>query len=214
MLSAHTIAEKDQYLYVGLSNGKIFLYRKKAQNSRLIVDRGKDHECLELVSTTAHKGKITQLIATEIDGREVLISGSADRTIKLWEPKNTKQNKCFQTVIGHQGSILSMLYLPMIQTLVSSSTDGSMRIWKIDPARQLLLYPWFIEHQRCHEFASHKESRAQIKDSSGNKSRSDVWNTALDYMVTQQIQLFACDSEGSLYVFESTDGRSSSKHDS
>lgn len=106
LFSAHTLSYKDQYLYVGLSNGKIYLYKKKSLDSKLIVDRGKDHECTELVSVTAHKGKITQLIFTEIDGREVLISGSADRTIKLWEPKNQKSNKCFQTIIGHSGSIL------------------------------------------------------------------------------------------------------------
>lgn len=86
---------------MGLTNGKIFLYKKKVMDSKMIVDRGKDHESIELVSPTAHKGRISQLIFTEIDGREVLISGSADRTIKLWEPKNTKSNKCFQTIIGH-----------------------------------------------------------------------------------------------------------------
>lgn len=130
--SAYTINFKDQQLFVGLSNGKILLYKKKGMDSKLIVDRGKEHECVELVSPTAHKGKITELLFTEIEGKQVLISGSADRTIKLWEPKNNKGNKCFQTIIGHQGSILSMVYLPMIQTLISSSTDKTMKIWRID----------------------------------------------------------------------------------
>ena len=95
MFSAYTFAKKDQYLFVGLSNGKIFLYKKKVMDSKLIVDRGKDHESIELISPTSHKGRITELLYTLIDGKEVLISGSADRTIKLWEPKNTKSNKCF-----------------------------------------------------------------------------------------------------------------------
>lgn len=106
MFSAQTLSYKDQILYVGLSNGKIFIYKKKGIDSKLIVDRGKDHEIHELASSTPHKGRISQLLFTEIDGWEVLISGSADRTIKLWEPKNNKGNKCFQTIIGHEGSIL------------------------------------------------------------------------------------------------------------
>ena len=136
----------------------------------------------------------------------MLISGSADRTIKLWEPKNTKSNKCFQTIIGHQGSILSMVYLPMIQTLISSSTDNTMKIWRIDQARQLLLYPWFIEYQKCNDLVSHKTSKARF--AKGSSQDEEVWLTAFDYLVSSQIQLYACDSEGSLYVFESGEGRS------
>ena len=82
-------------MFVGLSNGKIFLYKKKVMDSKLIVDRGKDHESIELVSPSSHKGRITKLLYTEIDGKEVLISGSADRTIKLWEPKNIKTKNPF-----------------------------------------------------------------------------------------------------------------------
>lgn len=99
---------------MGLTNGKIFLYKKKVADTKLIVDRGKDHESIELSCSSNHKGKIMKLLYTEIDGKDVLISGSADRTIKLWEPKNTKSSKCFQTIIGHQGSILDMVYMPMI----------------------------------------------------------------------------------------------------
>jgi WD40 repeat protein len=148
---------------------------------------------------------VSQLLYTEIDGKDVLISGSADRTIKLWEPKNTKSNKCFQTIIGHQGSILNMIYMPMIETLISSSTDKTMKIWRIDKARQLLLYPRFIEYQKCNDLVSHKTSKGGF--SKGSADTSAVWLTAFDYLVSSQIQLFACDSEGSLYVFESGDRR-------
>jgi len=37
-----------------------------------------------------------------------------------------------------------MIYLEKVQLLFTSSTDGTMRVWRIDQARQLLLYPWFI----------------------------------------------------------------------
>ena len=81
----------------------------------------------------------------------MLISASADRTIKLWEPNNSKTNNPFQTIIGHTGTILDMVYIDKVQMLVTSSTDKTMRIWKIDEARQLLMYPWFVQHQMVDE---------------------------------------------------------------
>lgn len=75
---------------------------------------------------------------------DVLITGSADRTIKLWEPKNVKTNPCFQTIIGHGGTVISMTYVKKVELLISSSTDRTMRIWRIDKARELLMYPWFV----------------------------------------------------------------------
>jgi hypothetical protein len=54
MFSANCFSYKEQFLFVGLTNGKIFLYKKKVMDSKLIVERGKDHECIELTSTTAH----------------------------------------------------------------------------------------------------------------------------------------------------------------
>ena len=56
--------------------------------SKYLVQSGKEHEQIELDSPQAHKGEIRKLIYTKIDGLDVLISASADRTIKLWEPKN------------------------------------------------------------------------------------------------------------------------------
>lgn len=57
-------------------------------------------------------------------------------------------------MIGHGGSIIDMVYIEKVQLLVTSSTDKSMRIWHIDKARQLLLYPWFIEFQKVCDFLS------------------------------------------------------------
>jgi len=137
-----------------LSSGKIFYYKKKNMENRYLVEAGKEHERVELESPQAHKGEIRKLIYTAIDGLEVLISASADRTIKLWEPKNTKGNKCFQTIIGHERSLLDMIYLDKVQLLFTSSTDGTMRVWRIDQARQLLLYPWFVIFQTVQELPS------------------------------------------------------------
>lgn len=70
------------------------------------------------------------MIYAKIEGMDLLITGSADRTIKLWEPKNTKSNPCFQTIIGHGGTVISMALIQKVQLLVTSSTDKTMRIWR------------------------------------------------------------------------------------
>ena len=46
---------------------------------------------------------------------DVLITASADRTVKMWEPKNTKKDPCFQTIVGHEGTILDMVYIDKVQ---------------------------------------------------------------------------------------------------
>ena len=81
-------------MFVGLTSGRIFYYRKKGINNRNLVESGKELERVELVSPLAHKGEIKKLIHTRIKDIEVLISASADRTIKLWEPMKSK-DKCF-----------------------------------------------------------------------------------------------------------------------
>jgi len=42
--------EPDQYLFVGLSSGKIFYYKKKNMENRYLVQSGKEHERVELES--------------------------------------------------------------------------------------------------------------------------------------------------------------------
>mmetsp|Transcript_97639 Transcript_97639/g.134324 ORF Transcript_97639/g.134324 Transcript_97639/m.134324 type:complete len:169 (-) Transcript_97639:1723-2229(-) len=165
--------------------------------SRCLVSKGKEHEQVELDSPTPHKGDIRKLIYTKIDNLDVLISASADRTIKLWEPKtnnNGKGNKCFQTMIGHGGSIIDMVYIEKVELLVTSSTDKSMRIWHIDRARQLLLYPWFIEFQKVCDFLSSNMNPSIFEQS--------VWLQCFDVKEGESLQIYTGDNEGSIYIFE------------
>ena len=126
LFSSYYYEAEEQFLFVGLSNGSIFYYKKRNMDSKLLVNKGKELDQVELTSPQAHKvnhlillitvvqGSVRKLIYTQIVGLCELISASADRTIKLWEPKNTKSNKCFQTIIGHNGSILDMVYIQKV----------------------------------------------------------------------------------------------------
>lgn len=64
--------------------------RPRADWNRLtLTSQGKE------IWLNRYQGEIKCLLYARIEGLDVLISGSADRTIKLWEPKNTKSNPCF-----------------------------------------------------------------------------------------------------------------------
>lgn len=74
-----------------------------------------------------------------------------------------------------------------------------------------MLYPWFVEYQKCNDLVSHKK-QSNYGFSKGSEP-SAVWITAFDYLVGNKIHLYACDSEGSLYVFESGEGRVGAKQE-
>ena len=50
-----------------------------------------------------------------------------------------------QTLRGHGGTVTSLAYCEGV--LVTCSTDCTIKVWKQDEGRELLLYPWFSPAQ-------------------------------------------------------------------
>ena len=59
---------------------------------------------------------------------DLLISGSADQTIKVW---NSVTGSLKFTLCGHTGSVKTLFISPCDRFLVSSSTDCTIRIWDL-----------------------------------------------------------------------------------
>jgi WD40 repeat protein len=57
-----------------------------------------------------------------------LASGSADRTIKLW---NVQTGHCFKTLLGHSNSVWQVNFSPDGQHLVSCSFDQTVKLWDV-----------------------------------------------------------------------------------
>jgi WD40 repeat protein len=84
----------------------------------------------ELIQTFAgHTNTVTSLLF-DSEG-DMLISGgdSVDSTIRIWSVDTAK---CIQVLEGHEASVRAIALTPDRQTLVSSSTDGTIRQWDLE----------------------------------------------------------------------------------
>ncbi|GAA6009248.1 hypothetical protein JCM11491_004245 [Sporobolomyces phaffii] len=77
-----------------------------------------------------HSGPVTSLdfYTTRTSKRQLLISGSWDRSIRVWDLQ-TKMS--VSTTIGHTDFIKTLLVIPELDALVTGSSDKDLRIWDL-----------------------------------------------------------------------------------
>ena len=174
--TCHTLvvnpADGGRGIFAGCSDGLIVAWRQHHDfrlDSKMTVFSG-------------HKGAVCALFfGQECGARGLLFSGSADRTIKVWDPHvRDPENACVQTLTGHGGTITCLAYGG--GTLFSSSNDQTVHLWRPDPGRVLLLYPWFSVAQKIDSFSS--------------------WVNALAIRVGEATALYIGDASGTLSVYE------------
>lgn len=64
--------------------------------------------------------------------RDYLASAARDKTIKIWEVRNSR---CVVTLLGHDNWVTDLVFHPNGKYLLSSSDDKSLRIWDLSNGR-------------------------------------------------------------------------------
>lgn len=72
-----------------------------------------------------HRGAVTGLAFRQ--GTQQLMSGSADRTIKLW---SVEDRSYIDTLHGHQSEVIAIDCLRQ-ERILSAGRDRNLRVWKV-----------------------------------------------------------------------------------
>ncbi|KAG2447723.1 hypothetical protein HYH02_007183 [Chlamydomonas schloesseri] len=97
----------------------------------------------------AHKGPVSAICTPrkgdgELGKAGLIVTGSVDSSIKIWDYQGKvilDPTVCVQTLYGHSGTVTALVILG--DYIVSSSTDGSIKMWRQEEGRGQLVYPWF-----------------------------------------------------------------------
>ena len=115
----------------------------------------------------AHKGWVNAL-AISSDG-QLLISGSSDQSIRLWNPINGSQMKTI--AIAHSQEVLAIAISPNGQIFASGGADGKFRLWNRNGTRRLTIN----EHQGEVNIVAFSPNGQNIASGSADRTIK-IWN--------------------------------------
>ncbi|HEY9604210.1 MAG TPA: caspase family protein [Allocoleopsis sp.] len=76
----------------------------------------------------SHEGEVTS-VAISQDG-QLIVSGSQDKTVRLWECNGQGGKLMGVPLYGHKGNITSIVFSPDGKYIASGSQDKTVRLWK------------------------------------------------------------------------------------
>jgi len=86
-----------------------------------------------IVATLKGHTEIVYAVTFSPDGKS-LVTGSFDKTVKLWETATGKETKTFTGPAGHQNLVLSVAFSPDGRFLASGAADNTAKIWDVAKA--------------------------------------------------------------------------------
>lgn len=86
----------------------------------------------KVIRTLTGHADVVNTLALSKDG-QFLVSGSADKTVKLWD---AAKGRVIKTFAGHAGNVTSVAISPDFQWIVSAGNDRTVKIWDIVSANE------------------------------------------------------------------------------
>ena len=108
----YSIAASMNHILVGYGEGTLALLTMGDQDS--------------IPEVKKHNGAITAVAFSS--GGEQFASGSADKTVKVWD---TGTMKLLHTQAGHSGEVLFVVFSPNGRKLASGGSDGTVNVWTV-----------------------------------------------------------------------------------
>lgn len=139
--------------------------------------------------------KLPALAVDASDDDVLLVSGAADKTIKIW---GLDFGDTHRTLHGHEDSITDIRMVPRTHNFFTSSKDGTVRYWDGDRFEQVLNLPGHFAEVQCLAV-----SRTGAFVLSGGMDRQvRVWERTKDIVFLQEERERALEQ-----VFDKVDGR-------
>ena len=144
-----------------------------------------------------HRGPIYVMTSEIVEGVSVLFSGGVDGTIKYWntEMETQKESNYITTIFAHKGTVLALCYCKSRNILISSSTDMTIKVWKLKENFDKILNPLF-------------QCIATFKDFEVKKRKEDdqpFWINTLSLKETEYTELYAGDTKGRVLFYHFVD---------
>ncbi|OMJ71242.1 hypothetical protein SteCoe_30629 [Stentor coeruleus] len=115
-----------------------------------------------LGSFSGHLGVVTYAIF--MDNYEKIITGSNDKTIRIWDLLNKTEDAVLK---GHDSSIISLALIKEKKYLISASEDNTVRMWNLNNMIQLAVLI-VVQEYIYRMFLSDDETRIGILTGMGN----------------------------------------------
>jgi len=135
-------------------------------------------------SLEGHRGWVTSL-ATSFENPNILLSGSRDKTVMLWELTPSDENPGFakRSMTGHNQPIQDLVTSSDGQFALTASWDKTMRLWDLNTGASVRSFAGHTSDVNSVAFSS---DNRQIVSGSRDKSIR-LWNTLAEckYTITE-----------------------------
>ena len=141
--------------------------RTEPQASQAIKGLKDYHFYQNLKTLKGHRSSVLSVAITP-DG-QYIVSGSDDKTIKIWD---INTGECLKILEGHTDSVRSVAIIPDGQSIVSSGGDSTIKIWDISTGECLKTLEGHTEFVRTVAITPDGQSIV----SGGDDAIINIWN--------------------------------------